>query len=409
MKVPVFIAWRYFRSGKSHNIINLISKISMIAIAVGTAALIVVLSVFNGFESLAASLFSTFDPDIKIELLEGKTFDASDLNREKIENLPGVISYTEVVEDNVLLRHEDQQYIVTLKGVSNDFLKQNPIDTMLISGSMRMPGRNNAIAGYGVCYYLDINPHELPADVSVYVPKRNARSFNMLNNAFNIDELKVTGVFSIQQDFDTKYVIIPISFMRSMMEYENEVTSGEVRVAADADLKEIQKQIKEITGERFKVRNRFEQQASLYKVMRVEKLAIYLILTFILIIAAFNMIGSQTMVMLDKQKNSAILSSMGATREIIRNIFITQGLLVSLMGALSGLVLGAVICYIQMRFGVIRFETGTSFIINAYPVEMQFTDFIITLATVFVISLFSALFPATRITEKYLSFKQQQK
>lgn len=381
----------------------------MIAIAVGTAALIIVLSVFNGFESLVSSLFNTFDPDIKIELQEGKTFSWSDLDSEKIKEIPGIISYTEVVEDNVLLRHEDKQYIVTMKGVSRDFLHENPMDSMLIAGSMRMPGKNNAIAGYGICYYLDINPHELPAEASVYVPKRDARNFNMLNNAFNTEQIKVTGVFSIQQDFDTKYVIVPLSFMREIMEYNDELTSAEVRLAPDADTDEVQKQLKSIAGEKFKVLNRFEQQESLYKVMRAEKLAIYLILTFILIIAAFNMIGSQTMVMLDKQKNSAILSSMGATRETIRNIFIAQGLLVSLMGALSGLLLGALICFIQMRFGIIKFESGTTFIVNAYPVVMQFSDFMATLATVIIISLFSALFPATRITEKYLSFTQQEK
>lgn len=409
MRLPVFIAWRYFRSGKSHHIINQISRISMIAIAVGTAALVVVLSVFNGFESLVASLFNTFDPDIKIELAEGKTFDAGNIDREKIESIPGIISYTEVIEDNVLLRHDDKQYIVTMKGVSRDFLKNNPLDSMLISGNLKMPGRNSAIAGYGVAYYLNINYNELPADVSVYVPNRTANNFSIMSNAFSIDDIKVTGIFSIQQDFDTKYVLVPIGFMRSLMDYSNEITCVEIRLEPGVKGESIEKQIEAICGENYKVLNRFEQQKSLYKIMRAEKLAIYLILTFILIIAAFNMIGSQTMVMLDKQKNSAILSSLGATKETIRNVFITQGLIVSLLGAMSGLAFGAMVCLLQMKFGLIRFDTGTTFVVNAYPVVMQWGDFVLIFLTVTGISLFSALFPASKITSKYLQLTTQEK
>ncbi len=408
MRLPVFIAWRYFKSGKSHHIINLISRISMVAIAVGTAALIVVLSVFNGFEDLVSSLFSTFDPDIKIEIREGKTFDAASLDRHRIENLEGVISYTEVIEENVLLRHEEEQYIATLKGVSPDFINNNPLDSMLISGSLRFPTQSSAIAGYGVCYFLNISPADLPTKVSAYVPKRNAGSFNILSNAFNISELNIRGVFSIQQDFDTKYVIVPINLMKEMLEYDEEITSAEIRLSPDASAEKIQKEIIAIAGDQFTVKNRFEQQESLYKIMRSEKLAIYLILTFILLIAAFNMIGSQTMVMLDKQKNSAILSGLGASKEDIRKIFISQGIIISMMGALSGLVMGALICFLQIRFGIVKFETGTTFVVDAYPVKIQAMDFLYVFLTVFIIGIFAALFPASKISEKYLSLTQKK-
>ncbi len=380
----------------------------MAAIAVGTASLITILSVFNGFESLIASLFNTFDPHLKIEAVAGKTFPATTLQQETIKALPGVISYTEVVEEKVLLRHEEQQYIVMMKGVSDDFLHSNPLDSMLITGALRMPGRNSAIAGYGVCYYLNINPHQLPTEATVYVPKREAHNFNLLNNAFREDHIKITSIFSIQQDFDTKYVLVPLRFMKQLIGYEEEITSVEIRLEEDADMQRIQKQVATIAGEGFNVRNRFEQQESLYKVMKGEKLAIFLILTFILIIAAFNIIGSQTMVMLDKQRNAAILNSIGANRITIRRIFVVQGLIISMSGALSGLLLGALACFLQLRFGLIKFDAEASFVINVYPVEMRLVDFFLTFVTVTLISLFSALFPASRIRKEYLSLESQE-
>ncbi|MDD2324333.1 MAG: FtsX-like permease family protein [Bacteroidales bacterium] len=409
MQFPLYIAWRYFRSGKSHHIIHLISRISTVAIAVGTAALIVVLSVFNGFESLISSLFNTFDPDLKIELKEGKTFPDTCLDREAIEAIPGVISYTRVIEENVLLRFENQQYIATMKGVSDDFLRQNPLDSMLITGALRFPGKTSAIAGYGVCYYLGINPNTLPAEVSVYVPRRTAKNLSVLSNTFNSNELKVTGIFSVQQDFDTRYVLVPLALMKELLEYSREITSAEIRTDPAADIKPIQTAIESIVGEKFQIRNRFQQQESLYKVMRAEKLAIFLILTFILLIAAFNMIGSQTMVMLDKQKNSAILHGLGATKETLKKIFISQGIITALVGAVSGLIVGAFVCFLQIHFAIIRFETGTTFIVNAYPVEMQFADFLIVFVTVFLIGLFAAFFPVYRIKEPYFELNSQQR
>jgi len=403
MQFSLFIAWRYFKAKKSHNIINIISWISMIAIAFGTAALIVVLSVFNGFEDLVSSLFNTFDPDIKIESVEGKTFFSNTLDLEAIKALPGVISLTEVIEENALLKHGEQQYIATLKGVSNDFLTNNPIDSMIIAGTMKFPGKKNAVAGYGICYFLGINIHEIPEKISVYVPQRHAKNFGVLDNAFNIDEITVTGVFSIQQDFDTKYVIVPIDLMKGLMEYEDELTAVEIRLAPGVDLKQIHREIAQLTTEQFSVKSRFQQQESLYKVMRSEKLAIFLILTFILIIAAFNMIGSQSMLILDKKKDSAVLWSMGADNRMIKRIFLTQGILIAMIGAVSGLILGGIMCLIQIQFGIIQFDTGSTFVISAYPVLMKFTDFVVVFITVSIIGFGAAFLPSYRINEHFLS------
>jgi len=405
MNFPFYIARRYLISKKSHNIINIISGISVAGVTMGTLALIVVLSVFNGFEDLVKSLFNTFNPDLIITVKEGKTFNADQIPREKIEQIPGVISYTEVVEENALLKYKTEQYIVTIKGVSEDFLYMNPLDTMIVNGEFltKQGNINYAIMGYLIAYHLGINLNDFTTPVNVFIPRRTKKRLTDIEHSFNSGQLLPSAVFSVQQEIDSKYVIVPIEFARQLLEYNNEVTAIELRSQTDADIKAVQERVRKIVGEQFTVKNRLQQQELLYKIMKSEKWAIFFILTFILIIATFNVVGSLSMLILDKKKDIAILFSMGASAKLIKRIFLIEGLLISITGAIVGLIIGYILCAIQIKFGLIKLGSDASaFIIPYYPVEMKMLDFIAVFVTVFLIGLASAWYPVKQISRKYL-------
>lgn len=405
MNFPFYIAKRYIFSKKSHNIINIISGISVAGVTVGTLALIVVLSVFNGFEELVKSLFNTFNPDLIITVKEGKTFNASDLPYEKIKNLPGIVSFAEVVEENALLKYKTEQYIVTLKGVSNDFLTDNPLDTMLVDGNFILESNsyNFTVMGYLVAYNLGIKINDFSNPLHVFVPKRLKKRLINLEQSFNTGTLIPSAVFSVQQEIDSKYVIVPIRFARKLLDYTNEVTSIEIRLAPNSESEFIQKEIQNLTGDSFIVKNRFQQQELLYKIMKSEKWAIFIILSFILIIAVFNVVGSLSMLILDKRKDIAVLFSMGADEKLIKRIFLLEGLLISFSGAIIGLLMGYLLCILQMKFGFIKLgPEESSFIIPYYPVKLYFTDFVAVFGVVFLIGLVAAWFPVKQIAAKYL-------
>jgi len=408
MFFPFYIAKRYLLSKKSHNIINIISGISVIGVMVGTMALIVVLSVFNGFEDLVESLYSSFDADIKITVKEGKAFSTELISREKIENIPGIISYSEVVEENALVRHRNEQNIVSLKGVSNDFLKNNPLDSMLVDGDMILKNQSNnyTIMGYLVAYNLGIRLYDPINPIMVFVPKRTKKALISLDQSFNTGSLMASAVFSVQQEIDSKYIIVPISFARNLLEYsDNEVTAVEIRLDKSVELEDVQEEVSEIVGEGFNVKNRFQQQVLLFKIMKSEKWAIFLILTFILIIAAFNTVGSLSMLILDKRKDISVLHSMGASKRQIKRIFHMEGLLVSFSGALLGLFLGFVLCGLQIQFGLVKLGDANAFIVPYYPVKLIFSDFLWIFFTVLIIGIFTAWFPVRQISARHLNQK----
>ena len=406
MVFPFYIAKRYLLSKKSHNIINIISGISVVGVMVGTMALIVVLSVFNGFEDLVESLYSTFDADIKITIKEGKSFNSDLISRGKIESIPGVISYTEVIEENALVKHRNEQNIVSLKGVSNDFLNNNPLDSMLVDGDMILENQNYnyTIMGYLVAYNLGIRLYDPINPILVYAPKRTKKAFTSLDQSFNNGSLMASAVFSVQQEIDSKYIIVPIKFARNLLEYsEHEVTAIEVRLGNSVEMKNVQKEISEIVGDDFDVKNRFQQQVLLFKIMKSEKWAIFLILTFILIIAAFNTVGSLSMLILDKRKDISVLYSMGASQQQIKRIFQMEGFLISLSGALLGLFLGFVLCALQIQFGLVKLGDANAFIVPYYPVKLIFSDFIWIFLTVLTIGIFAAWYPVRQISSRYLN------
>lgn len=400
MRLPFFIARRYLFAKKSHNIINVISGISAAGIMVGTMALIIVLSVFNGFEHVIVSLFNTFDPDIRITLVEGKTFHAGDIAADKIKQMNGIVRYTDVLEENALLRCNNRQYFATIKGVSPEFQQSSGLDSMLVEGDMVLESKGEpfAIAGRGVAFYLGLNPQDMVHKLEIYVPRRGATAARP-DQAFNSAKLFISGIFAIQDDFDSKYVLLPLGFTRELLDYTDEVSAVELGLKKGIETEQVQKNLQTLVGPKFKVQNRFQQQSTLYSLMKSEKLAVFFILGFILLIASFNVIGSLSMLIIEKKKDINILWSMGADGRLIRRIFLVEGLLVTTLGALTGLILGAIVCWVQQHFGIVKLQvSGGSFLIDSYPVSMQLFDFVMVFLTVFFIGLAAVILPVRNIS-----------
>ena len=377
-------------------------------ILVGTMALIVVLSVFNGFESLVSSLYNSFNPDLEITVKNGKTFTMEQVQADRIRGIPGVIHMTEVVEENALLKNGQRQYIARMKGVSEEFNMMTAIDSAIIDGEYVLQRGQIAcgVFGAGVSYHLGVFPQAFSEPVGIYVPSRTADFKPGLEHPFNQGNVIPSGVFSIQQDFDVSIVLVPIWFARDLLEYTDELTALELDVSDDAEMQSIKSAVKDIAGEDFFVKDRYEQEELLYKIMNAEKWIIFLILAFILMIATFNVIGSLSMLIIDKQKDIAVLHSLGASNKMIKRIFLLEGLMISMIGALAGLVLGGLLSWIQQEFGIISLGQGDAFyIIDAYPVEVRALDFFYVFITVFVIGYFAAWLPARRISRKYLAQK----
>ncbi len=404
MRLSVYIAKRYLFSKKSNNIINIITKVSITAVTIGSMALIVVLSVFNGFEKLVLTLYNTLIPDLQITLNEGKTFNALTIPSDKIKKIKGVLYYNEVIEENALIEYKKKQYLATLKGVGPDYQKMTHLDTLLVQGNyvLKNGNTNYAIVGQGIAYNLSLNPNDFNSPLTVYIPKRG-RNFTLdPSEAFNYENIPASAIFSIQQDYDSKYIFVPIEFTRSLLDYTNEVSSIEIGLAADAKKDEIQKQIQLLLGDKYKVQNRFQSQEMLYKVVKSEKWVVYFILTFILLIATFNIIGSISMLIIDKKKDISTLSSLGADVKLIRRIYLMEGMLISFIGAILGLFLGTIICWIQIKFGFLKIGSEGSFVVNEYPVDIQLLDYIYVFFTVIIIGYFAAWYPVRQIKGKNL-------
>ncbi|MEI7490644.1 MAG: FtsX-like permease family protein [Bacteroidota bacterium] len=380
MNFPLYIARRYLFSRKSHNIINIISLISAAGVMIVTAALVIVLSVFNGFARLSESLFNSFNPDMAITLKKGKTFRTNEIDIRSLKQIRGVKYITEVIEENALMKYRDKQSIVTLKGVSRDYEKMCGIDTMMAAGRFILEegDMNYAVLGYGIADYLGANLNDYTNPITVYIARRDANFSNVFENAFNTASIFPSGTFSIQTDFDVKYVLLPIRFLRQILGYNEDVTSLEIGLDKTADPALVQQALKEVAGEKFRIKNRYEQQELIYKIFRTEKWAIVMILAFILLIATFNVIASISMLILEKKKDIAVLQSLGASKTLVQRIFMLEGLLISFCGAAAGLTLGAAICWVQMRFGLIRLgDANSTFVVNNYPVHMIPVDFLI--------------------------------
>jgi len=405
VKLSVYIARRYLLGKKSQNAINIISGISVLGITTGTMALVIVLSVFNGFDSIVKSLYNTFDPELKISAVEGKTFYPDPAKIQAIRSLPGVAALSEVLEENVLLLYNEKQHIATVKGVDEAFRDVSGLDSMIYDGEMKLKDRNRAYAvvGQGVAIYLGIGLSFIDP-LFIYTIDRKAKiNMSQPEESIRRDFIYPSGIFAIEQDYDSRYIICPIDYLRELLSYQGEVTHLELKLDPRFPAEEVQKEIQALLGEEFLVKNREQQNELFYKVMRSEKWAIFLILTFILIIASFNIIGSLSMLIIDKKKDILSLRNMGAGKKLIKRIFLVEGWLISVFGSIGGIFLGTAISWIQQRFGVIKLTGNGSFIIDAYPVRIELLDIGLIWITVLFIGLIAARYPVQQISKKYLA------
>jgi len=409
VKLSLYIAKRYLFAKKSRNAINVISAVSVAGVAVGTMALIIILSVFNGLEMMVTSIFNTFDPDLKITAAEGKTFIPDDSHLKLLSNTGGVSCYSLTIEENALLKYGDRQFIATIKGVDDNYVTVTGIDSSMWDGEFRLRSENGrpwAVPGIGIAQYLGISINFI-TPLFIYVPRASAGSTIDPDEAFNRDFIFASGIFQIEQSYDSKYIYLPIAFSRDLLQNEKGVSTIEIRFTDNADPGRVQRDVEKIFGKKFIVQNRYEQQEIFYKVMRSERLAIFFILTLIIIIASFNIIGSLTMLIIEKERDIEILRSLGADNNLIRKIFIFEGWLISIIGALGGLIPGFIICWIQQTFGLIKLQSDT-LIMDAYPVLMKLKDFIIVPATVLLIGYWAAWYPVRFLTKKYLVKNEKQ-
>ena len=410
MSFPFYIARRYLFSKKSHNAINVISGVSVCGVALATLALVCTLSVFNGFQDLVTTMFTAFDPEIKITAANGKVFDAQDERIQLLKELPEIEVFSESLEDNAMVQYKGRQTMVVIKGIEDNFNQLTAIDSILYGrGDWILHDEvvDYAIPGIELVSVLGTGIRFLDP-LEVYAPKRGVK-INVANpsTSFESSYLHSSGlVFAVnQQKYDASYILTSLSFARELFQYETEVSSIELRLVADADLKKVKNEIRRILGNDFLVLDRYEQQADTYRIMEVEKLISYVFLSFILLIACFNVIGSLSMLIIDKRNDVVTLRNLGADDQLISRVFLFEGYMITFLGALIGVGLGLLLCFIQQEFGLISLGSGSSagaFVVDAYPVSVYATDVILVLITVLVTGFLSVFFPVRYLTRRLL-------
>jgi lipoprotein-releasing system permease protein len=366
-------------------------------------ALIIVLSVFNGFDDLIQTRFNSFDPDLRITKKEGKTFPYDSLKLKQLSRIPEIEVFSKIIEENVLLKYGERQYIATVKGVDANYSKTNGIDTMMVDGEfvLEEKGAPFAVIGQGVAYYLQVGLNFVNP-IMVYVLRKDAPISANPRNAINQEFIYPSGVFSIEQERDMKYMIVPLRFAQKLLEDSLSLSAIEIKIKKGADSDLIKSKIHEIFDDSFTVKNRYEQQELFYRIMKYEKWAIFFILSFILIVASFNVIGSLAVLIIEKRNDIGILNSMGANKKTIQRIFQAEGLFISMSGAVLGLILGLFICWAQMHFGLLKLEGSGSFLIDAYPVSIRFIDVIAVFITVLLIGLLASKYTVKIVVQRYL-------
>lgn len=407
MNFPFYIARRYLFSKKSHNAINIISMVSVSGVVVATIALVCALSVYNGFNDLVSTLFSSFDPELKITPRTGKVFDPSTPAMQQVKALPHIASFSEVLQDNALLRYRDRQVVATVKGVDDHFGELVRIDSVLIDGcfALREDVVDYATLGVGLASALGVNAGFV-SPLELYAPKRDEK-VNLSNPAssFQVEYAYIGGVFSInQQMYDETYMLVPLALARGLFRYEKEVSALEIKLAEGTDVSAVKREIQQLLGADFRVEDRHEQQQASFKMMQVEKWMTFLILSFILAIALFNVVGSLSMLMIEKQEDVRTLRNMGADDRLIRRIFLFEGWMISGFGALIGIVIGLVLCLLQQELGLIKLgQASGAFIIDAYPVRVEPGDMLTVFATVLSIGFLAAWYPVRYLGKKWLN------
>jgi len=405
---PIYIAKRYLFSKKSHNAINIISAISVCGVALATLALVCTLSVFNGFQDMVASFFTAFDPQIKITVAHGKTFDTKDERIQKIRTLKDVAVFTETLEENAMVQYKGRQAMAVIKGVQDNFEELTKIDSILYGNGRFI--LHDSIVDYcvmGVELVSKLSSGVKFVDpLEVYAPIRDAK-VNMANPAasFNMQYLYSPGVVFIvkQLKYDGSYILTSLDFARRLFHYTTEASAIELKLKPEANVDKVKSDIKQILGDSFVVKDRYEQQADVFRIMKIEKFISYLFLTFILMIACFNVIGSLSMLIIDKKNDVETLRNLGANDKLIARIFLFEGRMISTIGAVIGIILGLVLCYIQQKYGIISLggSHGT-FVVDAYPVSVRPLDILLIFVTVLVVGFLSVWYPVRYLSKRLL-------
>ena len=404
MNFPFLVARRYLFAKKSHNAVNIISLVSVVGVAVGTVALVIVMSVFNGFEDLTRKLYSTFDPDLKVTLAAGKNFTVDTIQLQQLEADPDVLAFSQTVEENVLVQYGERLEIAILKGVDNQYMRITGIDSMMYEGNFRL-WRNDipqAVVGLTMANKLRVGL-DFITPLHVYAVRNRPKISLNIENALNEKYIFPSGKFVIDEEIDSQYIFVSIEFARNLLENDAITGAIEIKLKPNIDETKAQKRVATIFGDRFDVKNTYQQKEFTYKVLKSEKFIGFMILTFVLLIASFNVVGSLSMLMIEKKSDMFILQSIGADKQMLSRIFTAQGWMIVLAGAFVGLLLGAILCWLQIKFGFFKVTEAGTYIIDSYPVAMRWKDFVMILCAVLGVSFFTIYFPVKYFVKKYIS------
>jgi lipoprotein-releasing system permease protein len=402
-------AWRYFKAKKSTNAINIISWISILAMMVGTTALILVLSVFNGFEGLVKSLYTSFYPDIKITPVAGKQLTLTQAQLNALRSTSGVKNFSLIAEEKALLQNGDYQSIVYLKGVDENYTQVAGVAAHVVKGEFNTGDANNPllVLGSGIESAVSVQSDRNLSSLIVYLPRKSNVNVTDPLQSINADTVNTAGTFVIQQEFDNKYAITNLAFVKDMLEMPaDNYTAVEISIDPAANEETIKEDLEKKLGKSYKILTRYEQNRSLYAVMRAEKWVIYIILSIILVVAAFNMIGALTMLVLEKKADISVLHSLGASSRLIQNIFLTEGLLLGILGGSIGMLLALGIALVQIYFKVIPLQGG-SFLIDYFPVTLSAPDFILVGCTVILIAVIASYIPASKAARQQFIIREE--
>lgn len=407
MNLSLYIAKRYLFSKKKHNAINIIAGVSVCGVTLATIALVCTLSIFNGFQEIVTEFFTAFDPELKISAKQGKFFSVEEENIKAVKAFPDIEVWAETLEEQALVQYKNRQTMVTIKGVTDNFQKLTSIDSLLYgTGSFTL---HDEVANYGIMggelvgtLGTGINPID---PLHIYAPKKGAR-INMANptTAFNQDYLYSPGVVFVtnQSKYDATYILTSLSFAQKLFVQDNKVSAIELKLKDKNHINKVKKQIEEVLGEDFIVQNRYEQQADIFRIMEIEKFVSYLFLTFILAIACFNVIGSLSMLILDKQEDVNTLRQLGANNQLITRIFLFEGQLISFSGSIMGIILGVTLCLLQQHFGLLSLGGSGQFIVDAYPVSLHLGDVCLIFITVVVVGFVAVYYPIRYLCKRFI-------
>lgn len=405
MNLSLFIAKRYLFSKKSHNAINIISLISVCGIAIATMAMVCVLSVFNGFGGIVEGMFSAFDPDLKITPKAGKVFNYDNDTFKQVLSNPSIQMFSESLEENAIYEFGDNQVPVIVKGVSQEFQIMSDMDKLMLDGNFKLSEDvvDYTVLGAGLAMSLGARSGFMDP-IKIYAPKRDVR-VNLANPgaAFTDVNVMIGGIFSLNQpEIDEQMAIVPIKLARELFRYDSEVTSLDINLIPNASVKKVKDQIQSIIGDDYVVQNRYEQQIQSFRMLQIEKWVTFLILAFILLIAAFNLVGSLSMLIVEKENDINSLRNMGANNSLIANIFLFEGWLIAFWGIISGIIIGLVLCLLQQNFGLLRLGSDVSgvYIVDAYPVIVRLWDVAIVFVVVSLISILTVFYPINNLKKK---------